>query len=81
MARLTCTRLLLWFPSTSKVHDQSARKETKLLRYIPLVFLHDGRSLVVLNLGVRVDSDNQVVAHSLGLTKGVEVTYKIEEQC
>lgn len=30
---------------------------------------------MVLNLGVRVDTDNQVVAHSLGLTKSIEVTY------
>lgn len=30
---------------------------------------------MVLNLGVRVDTDNQVVTHSLGLTKSVEVAY------
>lgn len=43
--------------------------------FLPLVLLHDGGALVVLNLGVRVYTDNQVVAHSLGLTKSVEVTY------
>lgn len=28
---------------------------------------------MVLNLGVRVDTNNEVVSHSLGLAKGVEV--------
>lgn len=29
---------------------------------------------MVLNLGVRVDTDNEVVSHSLGLAKSIEVT-------
>lgn len=29
---------------------------------------------MVLNLGVRVDTDNEVVSHSLGLAKGIKMT-------
>ena len=43
-------------------------------KFLPLILLHDSWSLVVLNLDIRVDTNNQVVTHGLGLTKGVEMT-------
>mmetsp|Transcript_9377 Transcript_9377/g.16050 ORF Transcript_9377/g.16050 Transcript_9377/m.16050 type:complete len:271 (+) Transcript_9377:383-1195(+) len=40
-------------------------------RLVPLLFVHDGRTLVLEDIGIRVDADDEVVAEALGLTEGV----------
>lgn len=74
VCRILVSVFLSCFLLFSFIQESDKRNKLYVAGFLPLILLHDGGALVVLNLGVRVDTDNQVVTHSLGLTESVEVT-------